>query len=175
MAKAAALACMLAAVLMLMTPAPARSTEAESPVLTREAVIGSLPCFGCHNLKAFLDGTSSGIFSHEKHWDFGKHCNQCHSAREHQMPRVYISTCTLCHSLELTFEGGGMGQVLFSHDLHTKAFLCNDCHMTEFWMKRTGTIKMEPMHSWQYCGLCHDGEDAFSVNDCTRCHKQKVQ
>lgn len=146
--------------------------EEPTQVMSYESVIGTLPCFGCHDIKAYLDEDTPGDFSHNNHKGLGKHCNQCHPVKGHEMPRVEISTCTMCHSLEIGYEGGGMGKVLFSHELHAPAFACGKCHNSDFKMKRTATMQMEPMYSGKLCGACHDGNSAFSAMQCMKCHKQ---
>lgn len=83
-------------------------------------------------------------------------------------------------------EGGGdiifsgtksLAPVLFSHQKHKDAGnRCNDCHPAIFKKEKGSTdagnaLTMKALKKGQYCGTCHDGSKAFSVNKtCTKCH-----
>ena len=84
---------------------------------------------------------------------------------------------------DITFTNTGkLPPVIFSHDSHQKAKLqCTDCHTKIFEMKK-GAVKkdnkdamsMKVLQAGKYCGVCHDGKKAFSVNgDCMKCHRGK--
>jgi c(7)-type cytochrome triheme protein len=67
--------------------------------------------------------------------------------------------------------------VIFEHALHLdKDLSCDDCHPQLFAKKngeaeKTGNFTMESLDQGKYCGACHDGRRAFSVNTrCTWCH-----
>lgn len=67
--------------------------------------------------------------------------------------------------------------VVFPHKGHLKFDLkCGSCHPKLFQMK-TGSanegnaLTMKAMKAGQFCGSCHNGNQAFSVNgDCKKCH-----
>jgi c(7)-type cytochrome triheme protein len=142
-------------------------------ILTRQEVLGKLPCFDCHLLEEFTGKPQPGVFSHELHSGFDVHCNQCHLVAGHRPPMVHMEVCNTCHSLEkFTYRGGGMGKVVFNHEFHATAFGCGECHPKPFLMKRgSAKMTMEAMYSGGLCGKCHDGKMAFAATDCTKCHK----
>jgi c(7)-type cytochrome triheme protein len=71
------------------------------------------------------------------------------------------------------------GAVTFDHASHvdTDAPDCGVCHRTLFAINEPGiTIQgswsYERIHEGDLCASCHDGQDAFSVeDDCTICHR----
>ena len=73
---------------------------------------------------------------------------------------------------------------IFSHKKHTERehLRCIECHPKVFIMKvgknvvKKGQLTMAEMKKGKYCGNCHNGHKAFSVNDiasCKRCHPKK--
>jgi c(7)-type cytochrome triheme protein len=66
------------------------------------------------------------------------------------------------------------GEATFSHEFHTEAYKCIDCH-TKIFPYKAGKLKasMAEMEDGKSCGACHNkGKDAFSVQDeCGKCHK----
>ena len=79
---------------------------------------------------------------------------------------------------DLVFPPGeeSPGEVIFSHDVHveTEPPNCTVCHAGRFPILRSeGMPRMrgEQLHEVERCGACHDGEDAFSLEeDCESCH-----
>lgn len=72
-------------------------------------------------------------------------------------------------------EKRGVNPVVFSHQSHRTRFTCKVCHLElEFLMKKgSSEISREDNQEGRLCGVCHNGEDAFSVNVksyCDRCH-----
>jgi c(7)-type cytochrome triheme protein len=74
---------------------------------------------------------------------------------------------------------GSPGPVTFSHESHVlmqETPNCAACHaqggfsilQTEPSQKQP--LLMEPMYEGESCGKCHNGEDAFSSEDCQSCH-----
>ncbi len=69
-------------------------------------------------------------------------------------------------------------KVVFEHRTHTEelGLACSDCHSGLFAMQRgvagrSGKLTMASLADGNYCGACHDGETAFSVDtNCTACH-----
>jgi len=83
---------------------------------------------------------------------------------------------------DLTYPPGGAspGEVVFSHALHVSEEQpdCAVCHRAAFPLVRRAGM-MAPrmtwsglqMHEASRCGMCHDGEASFSVDeDCGACH-----
>jgi c(7)-type cytochrome triheme protein len=80
---------------------------------------------------------------------------------------------------DVTFNTPGAGKVVFSHKTHldkkimkAASVSCKSCHST---LKRadSGSYSMADMEKGKSCGKCHDGRTAFSVSQCTSCHKVK--
>lgn len=78
-------------------------------------------------------------------------------------------------------EKNGMAPVVFSHWLHRSRFSCRLCHVDiGFAMQANGTgVREEDNRKGFYCGACHNGRIAFSVQneqtpassrECDRCH-----
>ena len=67
--------------------------------------------------------------------------------------------------------------VIFEHKFHLgKKFVCQSCHPGLF-PQKAGVVEerddftMESFRQGRYCGKCHDGKTAFSVNTkCNWCH-----
>jgi c(7)-type cytochrome triheme protein len=69
-----------------------------------------------------------------------------------------------------------VGAVVFSHDMHTEMFGCDECHPATFKAKaNSNQVGMRKMEAGESCGACHDGDTAFGVKgDCTSCHSNAV-
>lgn len=72
---------------------------------------------------------------------------------------------------------GSPGPVTFSHESHVlmqETPTCATCHAEGGFSILTGEQKqpllMEPMYEGESCGKCHNGEQAFSSEDCSSCH-----
>ena len=65
----------------------------------------------------------------------------------------------------------GMRPVIFPHWAHRIRFACNVCH-SEIFKMRAGSndISMAAIIEGRFCGKCHNGEIAWSVDNCHRCH-----
>jgi c(7)-type cytochrome triheme protein len=81
---------------------------------------------------------------------------------------------------KMEFAGGPMGKVTFDAKVHAdKGLKCADCHTSPklFAMKKgTDKLTMAEMNAGKFCGHCHDGKKAFSVQapeTCVKCHKKK--
>ncbi|MBI3126466.1 MAG: cytochrome c3 family protein [Candidatus Tectomicrobia bacterium] len=68
---------------------------------------------------------------------------------------------------------------VFSHKIHAaKNPDCTACHPQIFPMKAGGTLEGKPipladMMAGKYCGTCHNGQKAFLMTDCVKCHPPK--
>ncbi|MDH3348313.1 MAG: cytochrome c3 family protein [Desulfobulbaceae bacterium] len=83
---------------------------------------------------------------------------------------------------DITLENKeGTSKAVFSHKKHTtrEKLKCMECHPKLFIMKvgkdvvKKGRLTMEEMKKGKYCGSCHNGKKAFSINDikhCRKCH-----
>lgn len=69
-------------------------------------------------------------------------------------------------------EAAGMRPVVFPHWFHRIRFRCKVCHADlGFKMEAGGNqINMLKIIDGEYCGACHNGEVAWSVETCDLCH-----
>ena len=69
-------------------------------------------------------------------------------------------------------DKAGMRPVVFPHWFHRVRFRCKVCHADlGFQFKAGGNdINMVKIIEGQYCGACHNGEVAWSVENCNMCH-----
>lgn len=69
--------------------------------------------------------------------------------------------------------------VTFSHKKHqAKNPECTACHVQIFQMKKGATTEGKPIMvadllAGKYCGACHNGQKAFPITDCVKCHPAK--
>jgi c(7)-type cytochrome triheme protein len=69
----------------------------------------------------------------------------------------------------------GMRPVVFPHWFHRVRFRCKVCHADLGMKLKAGgnQINMLKIIDGQYCGACHNGELAWSVENCDLCHTGK--
>jgi len=69
-------------------------------------------------------------------------------------------------------EDAGMRPVVFPHWFHRIRFRCKVCHGDlGFAFKAGGNdINMVKIIDGQYCGACHNGDVAWSIENCELCH-----
>jgi len=69
-------------------------------------------------------------------------------------------------------DDAGMRPVVFPHWFHRIRFRCKVCHGDlGFAFKAGGNdINMLKIIDGQYCGACHDGDVAWSIENCDLCH-----
>jgi c(7)-type cytochrome triheme protein len=72
-------------------------------------------------------------------------------------------------------DAAGMRPAVFPHWFHRIRFRCKVCHGDlGFQFKAGGNdITMLKIFDGQYCGACHNGQVAWSVENCTLCHSGK--
>ncbi len=72
-------------------------------------------------------------------------------------------------------DAAGMRPVVFPHWFHRLRFRCKVCHGDlGFQFKAGGNeINMLKVIDGQFCGACHNGELAWSVENCNLCHSAK--
>jgi c(7)-type cytochrome triheme protein len=69
-------------------------------------------------------------------------------------------------------EDAGMRPVVFPHWFHRIRFRCKVCHGDLGFAFKAGAneINMVKIIDGQYCGACHDGDVAWSIENCELCH-----
>jgi c(7)-type cytochrome triheme protein len=72
-------------------------------------------------------------------------------------------------------DAAGMRPAIFPHWFHRVRFRCKVCHADlGFKFKAGGNeINMVKIIDGQYCGACHNGDLAWSVENCNLCHSGK--
>jgi c(7)-type cytochrome triheme protein len=72
-------------------------------------------------------------------------------------------------------DKAGMRPVVFPHWFHRVRFRCKVCHADlGFKFKAGGNeINMVKVIDGQFCGACHNGEVAWSIENCNLCHSAK--
>lgn len=69
-------------------------------------------------------------------------------------------------------DAAGMRPVVFPHWFHRIRFRCKVCHADLGFKLKAGAneITMANIIEGQYCGACHNGEVAWSIENCDVCH-----
>jgi c(7)-type cytochrome triheme protein len=69
-------------------------------------------------------------------------------------------------------DDAGMRPVVFPHWFHRIRFRCKVCHGDLGFKFEAGgnEINMLSIIDGQYCGACHDGDVAWSIENCDLCH-----
>lgn len=69
-------------------------------------------------------------------------------------------------------EAAGVSPVVYPHWFHRIRFQCSVCHVElGIQMKAGGNgITMEKIINGEFCGACHNGEIAWSAENCDLCH-----
>jgi c(7)-type cytochrome triheme protein len=72
-------------------------------------------------------------------------------------------------------DKAGMRPVVFPHWFHRVRYRCKVCHADlGFQFKAGGNqIDMLKIIDGQFCGACHNGDIAWSVENCNLCHSGK--
>lgn len=80
---------------------------------------------------------------------------------------------------DITFDTPGAGKVVFSHKVHLSKksdkigkVSCKACHTASITAANVH-YTMADMEKGKSCGKCHTGQVAFSISQCTACHKVK--
>ncbi len=73
-------------------------------------------------------------------------------------------------------EANDMRPVIFPHWFHRIRFRCKVCHHELGFEMRVGAneIDMGKIIDGQYCGMCHNGQIAWAVDECHLCHSGKA-
>lgn len=74
--------------------------------------------------------------------------------------------------LNTNSEAEGVAPVIFPHWFHRIRFQCSVCHVELGIKMGAGTtgIGMQDLIDGRYCGACHDGGTAWSIDNCDLCH-----
>ncbi|WP_428605723.1 c(7)-type cytochrome triheme domain-containing protein [Sedimenticola sp.] len=69
-------------------------------------------------------------------------------------------------------EKEGMRPVIYPHWFHRIRFRCKVCHKELGFEMRAGAndITMADIIDGKFCGMCHNGQVAWSVENCDICH-----
>jgi c(7)-type cytochrome triheme protein len=143
-----------------------------------------LQCGGCHPAP-FRMLKPERSFDHET-MNAGRLCGACHDGRG-AFSTADDKVCGRCHpgfgapaspyppDVPLKGSGGSPGPVLFHHATHaTPAAACADCHPRPFMRPAAGSAAgAAPVASHDTCGVCHNGQRSFVMDDetsCGRCH-----
>lgn len=72
-------------------------------------------------------------------------------------------------------DEAGMRPVVFPHWFHRIRFRCKVCHADLGFKFEAGgnEINMLKIIDGEYCGACHNGDIAWSVENCDLCHSGK--
>ena len=72
-------------------------------------------------------------------------------------------------------DAAGVRPVVFPHWFHRVRFRCKVCHTDLGFKFQAGgnDINMVKIIDGQYCGACHNGQLAWSVENCDICHSAK--
>jgi c(7)-type cytochrome triheme protein len=72
-------------------------------------------------------------------------------------------------------EKGGVRPVVFPHWFHRIRFRCKVCHSELGFQMRAGAnqVTMNDIINGKFCGMCHNGQVAWSPERCDLCHSGK--
>jgi len=72
-------------------------------------------------------------------------------------------------------EREGMLPVIYPHWFHRIRFQCSVCHVDLGFKTQAGGnyITMDKISRGEFCGACHNGEIAWSAENCDFCHSGK--
>lgn len=73
-------------------------------------------------------------------------------------------------------EKEGVRPVVFSHWFHRIRFQCRVCHSQLKFEMRVGAndVTMDQITKGRFCGACHNGQIAWSVENCDLCHSGRA-
>ena len=73
-------------------------------------------------------------------------------------------------------DEAGMRPVVFPHWFHRIRFRCKVCHADLGFKFQAGgnEINMLKIIDGEYCGACHNGDIAWSIENCDLCHSGKA-
>jgi len=72
-------------------------------------------------------------------------------------------------------DSEGVRPVIFSHWFHRIRYQCRVCHSELGFEMKAGAndVSMQEITDGKFCGACHDGKIAWSVENCDLCHSAR--
>lgn len=72
-------------------------------------------------------------------------------------------------------DDSGIRPVIFPHWFHRIRYSCKACHSDLGFQMKAGAnqVNMLKIINGEYCGACHNGQTAWSVENCELCHSAK--
>ncbi len=72
-------------------------------------------------------------------------------------------------------DKAGVRPVIFPHWFHRIRFRCKVCHHELGFEMRAGAndVKMRDLTQGKFCGMCHNNEVAWGLENCGLCHSGK--
>jgi c(7)-type cytochrome triheme protein len=69
-------------------------------------------------------------------------------------------------------DDSGIRPVIFPHWFHRIRYSCKTCHSDIGFQMKAGAsqVNMLKIINGEYCGTCHNGQIAWSVENCELCH-----
>jgi c(7)-type cytochrome triheme protein len=69
-------------------------------------------------------------------------------------------------------EARGVRPVVYPHWFHRIRFRCKVCHFELGFEMRAGAnnVTMQDIAEGRFCGMCHNGEVAWGLENCELCH-----
>ena len=69
-------------------------------------------------------------------------------------------------------DKAGVRPVVYPHWFHRIRFRCKVCHSELGFEMRAGSndVKMSDLQDGRFCGLCHNGNIAWGLENCNFCH-----
>ena len=132
--------------------------------ITMQQINGGESCGQCHGTVAFSAST----------------CVRCHTA----MPAPTAKPASFHDDVILgqqsadsgaTVETPGYQVVRFPHWVHRIRYKCSACHPNLFEMRGgSSSLTMAAIQEGEACGVCHDGNAAFGLLQCDRCHVSRA-
>lgn len=74
-------------------------------------------------------------------------------------------------------DDAGIRPVIFPHWFHRIRYSCKTCHSDIGFQMKAGAsqVNMLKIINGEYCGTCHNGQIAWSVENCELCHSAKIK
>ena len=100
----------------------------------------------------------------------GLSCGACHNGKR----AFALNDCIRCHKVaDVIMKVKETGPVTFSHKKHLKENNCGVCHPKIYDMAAKKPVTMAQMEKGKSCGACHNGKEAFKIDECAKCHPIK--
>jgi c(7)-type cytochrome triheme protein len=103
-----------------------------------------------------------------------------------RLPRALVLALGLAVAIPVAAEYGdvvldrnstkqGMRAVVFPHWFHRIRFRCKVCHSELGFKMRAGAnlVQMNDIIEGRFCGMCHNGQIAWTADRCDLCHSAK--